>query len=364
VKGATLALFLGLAVGNASLARAEAPLSAANVLSRMSPGINLGNTLEAIPQETSWGNPVPNTAYFQGIRKAGFRSVRIPIAWTQYCDAQNNVRPEWMRHITDVVKMARNADLYVMINVHWDGGWLQPTPEKKEVATAKLRKLWQQIATNFRDFDDRLLFAGTNETAVEGQYGTPAPENAEIQNSFNQAFVEAVRATGGRNRQRMLVVQGYATDIDAALKYNTVMPSDTVLGRLLMELHYYSPYNFVLNDKSDIWQWGKNADDPKHTDTWGNEDFVDAQFSKVKAAFVDKGVPVILGEYVCGMKKRFPGMNAYRLRWDEYVTASAVQHGIVPMLWDTGSALDRQTGAIKDAEVVRRVVNAAGSRGK
>lgn len=346
-----------LVLGMSALARAQ-DLTVENVSARMTPGINLGNTLEAIPTETSWGNPKPSAAYFQGIRRAGFRSVRIPVAWTQYSNEKNTIRREWMDHVADVVKLALDADLIVMINVHWDGGWLQPTPEKKQSAGAKLARFWTQISSKFRDFDDRLLFAGTNETMVEGQYGMPSPIHAQIQNGFNQTFLDAVRKSGGRNANRLLVVQGYNTDIDAALKFNTKMPRDTVRSRLLMELHYYSPYNFVLNDKSDLWQWGKEAEDPTKADTWGNEDFVDKQFLRTRRAFIEKGVPVILGEYSCMMKARFPGMNAYRLKWDEYVTGSAVRHGLIPMYWDTGDAIHRETGEVKDQELIDRIMKA------
>lgn len=325
----------------------------------MTPGMNFGNTLEAIPTQTSWGNPMPNEEFFSGVRKAGFQSIRIPVAWTQYSDSENNIDPKWMKHVTEVARMAQKADLYVMVNIHWDGGWLQPTVEKEAKATAKLSKFWTQIAENFKDFDDRLLLAGTNETGVEGQYTTPAAENAKIQNSFNQTFVNTVRATGGKNRNRLLVIQAYNTDIDTCLIFNTEMPSDVVKNRLLMEVHFYSPYNFTLNEKSEIWQWGKTATDPKATDTWGNEDHVDEQFAKMKTAFIDKGIPVILGEYCAGMKDKFPGMNKYRLLWNEYVTESAVKHGMVPMLWDTGSIIDRNTGVPKDTELIGMIIKAA-----
>lgn len=335
-------------------------LDVKNAVRLMSPGLNIGNTLEAIPTETSWGNPSPNEAYFRAARSAGFRSIRIPVAWTQYADAQHNIRPEWLAHVADVVKMARKADLYVMINVHWDGGWMQPTYAKQKEATEKLAKFWQQIATKLRDNDDHLLFAGTNETGIEGYYGPPTDENAVVQNGFNQAFVSAVRATGGRNRDRLLVVQGYSTDIDATVKVNLQLPKDTVKNRLMMEVHYYSPYNFALNEKSDIWQWGKTATDPKFTDTWGNEDFVDAQFDKMKTAFVDKGVPVILGEYSAMTKPKFPESDKYRRLWDAYVTQSAYRRGMVPMLWDTGAIFDRTTGEAKDPELIKMIMSAIG----
>lgn len=330
----------------------------------MTPGINLGNTLEAIPEATSWGNPVPNEAYFQAVRRAGFKSIRIPIAWTQYSDSENNIRASWMNHVRDVVNLARKADLIVMINVHWDGGWLQPTPEKQAEAGKKLRKFWTQIATQFKNSDDWLIFAGTNETGVEGYYGMPSQVNADIQNGFNQIFVDTVRSTGGKNRTRLLAIQAYNTDIDTCMKFNTVMPKDVVKNRLLMEVHFYSPYNFTLNDKSDIWQWGRTATDPNATDSWGNEDHVDAQFLKMKTAFVDKRVPVILGEYCAGLKSRFPGMDKYRRLWNAYVTESAVKHGMVPMLWDTGSIIDRKTGNPKDPELIEMLKKATLAGGK
>lgn len=335
------------------------PLNPANAQKMLSPGINLGNTLEAIPKETSWGNPVPNLAYFRAVRAAGFKSVRIPVAWTQYADSENRIGSAWMAHVTDTVKMAESAGLAVLINVHWDGGWIQALPDRQQSVQKKLRQFWKQIALNFRDFDDRLMFAGTNEIGVDGVYGMPKPENADVQNSYNQLFVDVVRSTGGRNSDRILVVQGYNTDIDTAVKVNLTLPKDSAKGRLMMEVHYYSPYNFVLNDKSDVWQWGRNAKDKKFTDTWGNEEYVDGEFEKIKASFLDRGIPVILGEYSCGMKQRFPGMNAYRLDWDEYVTQSAYRRGLIPMLWDTGSAFDRTTGAVKDSELVRRIIQAA-----
>ncbi|AIE83677.1 glycoside hydrolase family 5 protein [Fimbriimonas ginsengisoli] len=354
-------LLLGVILSACSAQAEHQKLDRTTALRLMSPGINFGNTLEAIPKETSWGNPEPNAAAFRAIRAAGFRSVRIPIAWTQYADTDNNIGAAWMKHVTDVVRMAEGADLFVVINIHWDGGWLQPTPQKREAATKKLCKFWKQIAANFGEFDQRLLFAGTNETGIEGQYGIPAPDNAEIQNSFNQAFVNTVRSTGGRNRDRFLVVQAYSTDIDSAMKFNTVMPTDTVKGRLMMEVHFYSPYNFTLNEKSDVWQWGANATDPKATDTWGNEAYVDGQFLKVKQAFVDKGVPVILGEYAVGLKPKFPGMRRYQKDWVAYVTRSAYRNGMVPMYWDIGAEsglFNRATGARQDSELIGSIVGA------
>ncbi len=347
------------AYGHAGFAPESDALSAGTALKEMSPGWNLGNTLEALPNETSWGNPVPNLTLFKAVRAAGFKSIRIPVAWSQHADAEYNIDPKWKSHIQDVVTLARRAGLYAMINIHWDGGWLQSTYAKEPAATSKLRKFWSQIAKSFRDFDDHVLFAGTNEIGVDGVYGPPTPENAAVQNGFNQTFVTAVRKTGGNNRTRFLVVQGYSTDIDATVKSNATMPYDTANDRLMMEVHYYSPYNFTLNDKSTIWQWGKNATDPSATETWANEAYVDAEFQKMKATFIDKGVPVILGEYAAGMKSKYPGMDSFRRDWDMYVTKSAFAHGLIPFYWDAGSLFNRRTGVQQDGAVIKLITEAA-----
>ncbi len=335
----------------------------------MAPGINFGNTLEAIgsgtppfttSQETAWGNPAANQAIFTAFKAAGFKSVRIPVAWNQYADASGNIDPTWMARVKTVVDYARTAGLYVIINIHWDGGWMQPTYASQTAANAKLTKFWTQIATTFKGYDDHLLFAGTNEVGVTGVYSGPTAENCAVQTGFNQAFVDAVRATGGNNSSRFLVVQGYSTNIDWTISNcSATLPADSATGRIMMELHYYDPYDFTLNDKSSIWQWGATATDASATETWANEAYVDTEFQKLKTSFVDKGVPVILGEYGAYNKPAYPGMDAYRLKWDQYITHSAFSHGVVPIYWDTGGLIDRTTGAQTDTGGITTLINAA-----
>ncbi|HLO97751.1 MAG TPA: cellulase family glycosylhydrolase, partial [Fimbriimonas sp.] len=251
-----------------------------------------------------------------------------------------------------------------LINIHWDGGWLQPINDGRAKVETKFKKYWTQIASNFKNVDDGVIFAGTNEVHIEGNYGAPTAENAAVQNGFNQLFVDTVRKTGGRNSRRWLAVQTYNTDIDHGVKHNLKMPKDSVKGKLMMEVHFYSPYNFTLNEKSDIWQWGAKATDKKATDTWGNEDHVDAQFKKMKVNFIAKGVPVLLGEYGTGRKPKFPGMDKYRALWTEYVTKSAIKHGMVPMYWDTGTAdgvINRSTGAKQNTNLLNALMKGAKS---
>lgn len=326
-------------------------LTSVEMSKQMSPGWNLGNTLEALPNETSWGNPRATQELMNAVKAAGFKSVRIPVAWTAHAGSGDTIDRSWMERVTEVVNTARNAGLYVVINEHWDGGWQVPIAAKQAEVNARLTKLWTQIAVNFRDYDDYLLFAGTNEVGVADVYGPPTAENAAAQNSFNQTFVSAVRATGGNNAKRVLVVQGYNTNIDATVA-SAVMPADTIANRLMMEVHYYDPYNFTINEKSKIWQWGAIATDPKATETWANEAYADAQFEKMKTHFIDKGVAVILGEYSAMTRGEYEGHERYRVYWDAYITKSAYKHGLVPMYWDAGltgnhasGLFDRKTGA-------------------
>lgn len=334
-------------------ATAPAPVAAIAFAATMSPGWNLGNSLEAIgsmprpanvSQETAWGNAPVTQAMLNAVAAAGFKSVRIPLAWSQYADSRDVIGTAWMNRVAEVVDYARNAGLKVVINVHWDGGWLQPTYAAQAVANARLATFWTQIATRFRDYDDNLLFAGTNEIAVTDVYTAPTAENCAVQKGFNQKFVDTVRATGGRNATRFLVVQAYNTNIDSALSCNATMPGDTAAGRMMMEVHYYDPFDFTLNEKSDIWQWGATATDPAKTQTWANEAYTDAQFQKVKVTFVDKGIPVLLGEYSAIAKTDFDPTGTYRTRWDRYITASSVRHGLVPIYWDNGVIANRGSG--------------------
>jgi endoglucanase len=292
--------------------------------------------------------------------------VRIPVAWNQYTESDATIRAFWLKRVQEVVDYAHKAGLYVVINVHWDGGWQQPTFKAQDQADARLAAFWKQIATHFRDYDDRLLFAGTNEIMVTGDYSPPTAENCKVQNGFNQIFVAAVRSTGGNNANRWLVVQSYNTDINHAVSCNTKMPGDTVAKRLMMEVHYYDPFNFTLNEKSNIWQWGKIATQASATEPWANENYTDAQFKKMKVNFVDKGVPVILGEYAASRKTEYDPEGKYRNYWNADITRSAHEHGLVPMYWDNGVTSNHSSGLFDRAsatpafpETISEIVKAA-----
>ncbi len=340
-------------------------LTSVQLAALMGAGWNLGNSLEAIGSETAWGNPATTQAMINAVKAAGFKTIRIPVSWTQYSDANYNISSSWMARVKQVVDYSKSAGLYVIINIHWDGGWMQPKYANQTDVNNRITKLWTQIANQFKNYDDYLLFAGTNEVMVDGDYGTPTVEYYTVQNSFNQTFVNAVRATGGNNAVRHLVVQGFNTNIDHAISFATI-PSDSANKRLMMEVHFYDPYNFTLNENSSIWQWGKNATSSANVETWANEAHVDNQFQRMKTKFVDNGVAVILGEFGAISRTNIPAAESYRVYWNQYITRAAYTRGLVPIYWDNGytanggmGLFDRYTGNQVYPTIISTIVNAA-----
>ena len=310
-------------------------ISSLDLAREMGIGWNLGNSLEAIGGETAWGNPKTTKEFIDEVKAAGFNSVRIPVAWSKFSNPETyQIDPDWMARVNEVVDYLIDNDMYALMNIHWDEGWMQPTFDQQEYVNDRLEKMWIQIALNFRDYDDHLIFAGTNEVMVADDYSTPKPEYYQVQNSFNQTFVDAVRSTGGRNAYRNLVVQTFNTNIDHGVNYFE-MPEDQTDDRLMVEVHYYDPYEFSLQENENITQWGKDAADPSKTASWGGESYADGQFQKMKTKFIEKGIPVLVGEYGAVMKKADEN-HSYLSYYLNYVTKSMVSHGLVPYYWDNG----------------------------
>ena len=292
-------------------------------------------------------------------------------AWSDFTDTTNYIiDTTWLNRVEEVVNYVLKDSLYAIINEHWDDGWVIPTYAKQEYVNDRLASMWYQIAEHFRNYDDHLLFAGTNEVMYPGDYGTPKKEYYTVQNSFNQTFVNAVRSTGGRNYYRYLLVQGFNTNIDHTNNY-FVMPADVTEKRLMVEVHYYDPYNFTINANSNITQWGKWATNPSKRETWANESYADNQFQKMKTKFIDKGYGVILGEYGVlsrlnlGSETLNDEFANFRLYYMTYITGSIFKHGLVPVYWDNGytgnngmGLFDRSSGAQSYPLIVKAIIDA------
>ena len=327
---------------------------AAALASKLGIGWNLGNSLEATSTtsagETSWGNPKTSQTLINAVKAAGFKTVRIPCAWNAYIEEQGTykIKDSWLARVKEVVDYCVSADMYAIINIHWDGGWLEenPTYDKQVEVNKKQKALWEQIAVYFRDYDQHLLFAGTNE--VHANYNTPSTENIEVQQSYNQTFVDAVRSTGGKNTWRNLLVQSYNTNVDYAVSY-LKMPTDVTANRVMAEVHYYDPYEFTLQESNTVFLWGKDFVGMTGAATWGLESWVDTQFAKLKTNFVNKGIPVVMGEYAATLRASLIG-NDYtnhvkaRNYYLNYVTKIAINNGIIPVYWDNGPTGDKASG--------------------
>jgi len=349
-------------------------LTATQFAKGMKLGWNVGNTFDAVnltngvyvPGETNWGNPKVTQLLIDSVRAAGFNAIRLPVAWSKFTDTTNFViDTSWLARVQQVVDYAIGRGMYVMLNEHWDGGWADNRVYADSAyANKRFRAIWKQVGKRFRDYGPNLIFAGTNEVRKDNYYGTPSTEALAVQMGFNQQFVKTVRATGGRNTYRYLVVQAYNTNIDNGVNY-LKMPTDPTANRLMVEVHFYDPYEFTLSSDAAITQWGSAGASGKKA-TWGDESNVDAQFGKMKTSFGDKGHPVLIGEYGCILKNTTDN-PAFRVAWNKYVTSSATKLGLVPFYWDNGGTgsggmglFDRNTGKQAYADIVKAMVAAAG----
>lgn len=351
--------------------------TATQIASHIKLGWNIGNTMEAIGGETNWGNPQVSNELLQLVKAQGFDAVRIPVSWDQYANQETaEISNVWLNRVKQVVQLCRDNNLYVIVNIHWDGGWLENnvTTAKQAANNAKQQAFWEQIATQLRDFDEHVMFASTNEPNVE------TATQMAVLDSYHQTFVDAVRATGGKNAYRVLVVQGPSTDIEKTNNLWNQMPSDSATNRLMAEVHFYTPYNFALMKKDETWgkqfyYWGQDFHSTTNTErnpTWGEEATVNQLFELMKVQFVDQGIPVVLGEFSAMRRTSLTGDDlalhlAGRAYYHKYVVQQALARGLIPFYWDAGGLgnlssgiFDRQNNTLFDTQTMNALLEGAG----
>lgn len=328
---------------------------------RMGVGWNLGNTLEATGNikgtsvrdyETAWGNPVTTKAMIDGARKAGFRSMRVPVAWSNLIGPKPGykINPELMARVETVAKYGLDNDMYVIINIHWDGGWINRFPADYDGSMKKYKAIWSQIADHFKGYSDHLIFESLNEESnfetLWNMYGGMPNQKDKaygLLNTINQSFTDLVRASGGKNGRRYLLIAGYTTDIGRTVDPAFQMPRDPV-RHSMVSVHYYSPTTFTLLEKDA--SWGKAAY------TWGTPADVQAvktDMLRMKKRFLDKGIPVVVGEFGCSSHKD----PASTVKYLSTVCETAYSLGFVPMLWDIGEIYDRKTYRFRNPQLGR-----------
>lgn len=346
--------------------------NAVELAAKMKLGWNIGNTFEASGGETGWGSPVITEDYIKFVKQSGFNAIRIPCAWNWYHvdnKATAHIDTKWMSRVKEVVGYCVNNDIYVLLNIHWDGGWLENniTKVKRDSVSAKQKALWEQIATSMRDFDEHLLFASANEPAADNA------EEMEVLALYHQTFINAVRSTGGRNSYRVLVLQGPSTSMTLTPELMSTLPKDQVANRLMVEVHNYTPAQFCFLSEDASWgkmayYWGKDHQSAIEPDRnfkeeadwdWGNENGQLNGFKLVKEKFVDKGIPVLMGEYGAYRRNTPKDLTVHNDAvdyWITFVTKQAKANGIVPFWWDTGGALDRTNYTVKDQRTIDAII--------
>ena len=314
-------------------------ITAAELVANIKIGWNLGNTFDAynlnwlgnnptVAQlERGWVNHTTTQSNINTIKAGGFNTIRIPVSWHKVCDTNFNIRTDWMARITEVVNYAVTNDMYIILNTHHDEDIFKFRDVDMPNSLKAFNKIWEQIAENFMNYNEKLIFEGLNEPRTKG---TPAEWNGgteEERNNLNiyyQNFVDTVRATGGNNDKRFLMINTYGASAGANAVNGLVLPNDTAENKLIVSVHFYEPYNFALNTNASFNTWSQS----NSQDTGA----IIERVNRVNTAFVSKGIPVIIGEFGA-MNKNNEDIRAV---WAEFYVKTAKDKGIPCIWWDNG----------------------------
>lgn len=348
-------------------------LTALEATRLMGNGINLGNTLEAcdnnvgiktntpLSYETHWGQPKTTQAMIDGMKAAGFDTIRIPVAWmtnaTHLYEGDYTIDADYMDRVEEVVRYARKAGMYVIVNDHWDGGWYgmfgSESAETRALAMEAYKGMWQQIAERFRDYSDYLIFESANE-----ELGTRFDENSALYcsdsvvtylndderyaltNEINQTFVDVVRATGGNNATRFLLIAGYGTNIDQTCDDRFQMPKDTAVSKLMVSVHYYDPWSYCgASSAASATKWGKVSD----------YEYMDQQLAKM-TKFTEAGYGVVIGEY--GALPCSDGLKDNTLAYHTAFLDTCTKYNLTNCLWDCSGLYKRVSQTFADDDIL------------
>lgn len=348
-------------------------LTALEATRLMGNGINLGNTLEAcdnnvgiktntpLSYETHWGQPKTTQAMIDGMKAAGFDTIRIPVAWmtnaTHLYEGDYTIDADYMDRVEEVVRYARKAGMYVIINDHWDGGWYgmfgSESAETRALAMEAYKGMWQQIAERFRDYSDYLIFESANEE-LGGRFDENSPlycsdsvvtyltddERYALTNEINQTFVDVVRATGGNNAIRFLLIAGYSTDINQTCDDRFQMPKDTADSKLMVSVHYYDPWSYCgASSAVSATKWGKVSD----------YEYMDQQLAKM-TKFTEAGYGVVIGEY--GALPCSDGLKDNTLAYHTAFLDACTKYNLTNCLWDCSGLYKRVSQTFADDDIL------------
>lgn len=363
------------AASESASAETEVPemrdISTTVLVQDMGIGINLGNTFEScgdwIEQwgdgsvesyETAWGSPVITQEMIEGYVAEGFGVLRIPVAWSNLMAADYTISPEYLKRVMQVTDWAMDTGMYVIVNIHYDGGWFADFSIQKDTCMQKYTRIWEQLSDAFQDYNDHLMLESLNEEGcwddIWNRYSGDDSQKKEAYDlllEINQTFVDTVRASGGNNAKRHLLIAGYATDIDLTCDELFRMPEDPE-NRMAVSVHYYAPAGFAILEEDADWgkarpQWGSPREQRE----------LAYNLDKMTKVFSAKGIPVIIGEYGCTKKNKEEDSVRFYL---SSVCREASARGFCPILWDvTDSHYDRTTCKMTDPQLKTDLFQAA-----
>lgn len=334
-----------------------ADISSKELVADMRIGWSLGNTLDAfgptgLTSEICWGNPVTTREMIDAVVDKGFNVVRIPVTWVGHVSAPPEyiINSAWMERVKEVVDYAYDRGIYVIINLHHEE-WLYPSYENEEEIIQRVSAMWKQIAEEFKDYDEHLIFEGLNEprkigTNVEWNGGDK--EGQEVVNHVLAEFVKVVRESGGNNTLRHLMIPGYGASSSKRALKAIELPEDE---KLIVSVHAYIPYDFALNTAGRA-DWSNMTKD------------IDELMELLDEEFISKDIPVIIGEFGAMDKDN----DAERIAWASYYISEARKIGVPCVWWDNNAfttngenfgLLDRRTLTFPSEELVEAMLSAA-----
>ena len=308
------------------------PLPPKQFVKAMSPGWNLGNTFDADPTETSWGNPETTQAMVQAVHDAGFNTMRIPVTWTSHIGPAPTytIDPAWMAKVQQVATWANATGMYAIVNTHHDadGQWIlfdDPGTNTTSLSaanrariTAEITAVWTQIATAFGGYGDHLVLECFNEPHgnVNGYGGGDAPSR-DILNGYLAACMNAIRGTGGNNATRYVMVQGIGAAAVQVSVQAVVIPNDD--PNVLFSVHSYYPWAFA---SASTTTWGTAASD--YTDMSGSLDAI--------VSWLPPTEGIVMGEWGSVKADDLSSRVAHAGAYAQDITVA----GMCPIVWDDG----------------------------
>ena len=394
-----ITLLIGCAIG--AYAQEVTFETATEAVANMKIGWNLGNTLDSHDgslsttftswqqRETHWSEPITTPRVIKIMKQAGFNVIRVPVTWYPDMDAEGNVSAAWMARVHEVVDMVINEGMYCLLNVHHDtgttnGAWIKADNSNYLANKDRFEKLWRQIANEFKNYDQKLLFEGYNEildiynswnfASYKRPGGYDAEEAAsayQAVNAYAQSFVDAVRGTGGNNLQRNLVCNIYCGCEGTGSTWNKhlqdpakemVMPTDIDANKITYQTQLQTTNQTIQTSKHLAVQMHYYRDLSKFQEALDN---VDALMTNLNTLLADRlGVPVIIGEW--GPSYDDAHKNLYStletedlLTFANKVVTKAKENGFLTIYWmGMSNKLARLWPYFNQPNLVRTVLKA------